>query len=41
MRRLRRLLGRAALDDEEVQMLLGIARQMTWAGAQARGRIRN
>jgi tRNA/rRNA methyltransferase len=41
MRRLRRLLGRAALDDDDVQMLLGVARQMTWAGTQARARIRN
>jgi tRNA/rRNA methyltransferase len=36
MRRLRRILGRAALDDDEVQMLLGMARQMQWAGTQAR-----
>jgi tRNA/rRNA methyltransferase len=36
MRRLRRMLGRAALDDDEVQILLGVARQMTWAGTQAR-----
>jgi tRNA/rRNA methyltransferase len=41
MRRLRRMLGRAALDEDEVQMLLGIARQMTWAGTQARTLIRN
>jgi TrmH family RNA methyltransferase len=41
MRRLRRMLGRAALDDEEVQMLLGVARQMQWAGARARGQLRN
>ena len=34
-RRVRRFLGRAALDDEEVQMLLGMARQMSWAGSQA------
>ena len=32
MRRLRRLLGRADLDDEEVQILLGLARQIAWAG---------
>ncbi len=36
MRRLRTMLGRAALDDDEVQILLGLARQMTWAGTQAR-----
>jgi TrmH family RNA methyltransferase len=36
MRRVRRLLGRAALDDDEVQILLGVARQMTWAGTLAR-----
>ncbi len=36
MRRLRRLLGRAELDDDEVQILLGVARQMTWAGTRAR-----
>lgn len=36
MRRLRRLLGRAELDDDEVQILLGMARQMTWAGTRAR-----
>jgi tRNA/rRNA methyltransferase len=36
MRRLRRMLGRAALDDDEVQILLGVARQMTWAGGLAR-----
>ena len=41
MRRLRRMLGRAALDEDEVQMLLGIARQMTWAGTQARTPFRN
>ena len=36
MRRLRRMLGRAALDDDEVQILLGVARQMRWAGTLAR-----
>ena len=36
MRKLRRTLGRAALDDDEVQMLLGIARQMAWAAATRR-----
>ena len=36
MRRLRRIIGRAALDDDEVQILLGVARQMTWAGGLAR-----
>jgi tRNA/rRNA methyltransferase len=41
MRRLRRLLGRAGLDDDEVQILLGMARQMTWAGTLARGQLRN
>lgn len=41
MRRLRAILGRAALDDEEVQMLLGVARQMTWAGTRARSPDRN
>lgn len=34
MRRLRRMLGRADLDDEEVQILLGLARQIAWAAAQ-------
>ncbi len=34
MRRLRRLLGRADLDDEEVQILLGLARQIAWAGTR-------
>ncbi len=41
MRRLRRMLGRAALDDDEVQILLGVARQMSWAGTQARRQVRN
>jgi tRNA/rRNA methyltransferase len=41
MRRLRTILGRAALDDDEVQILLGLARQMTWAGTQARRQLRN
>lgn len=41
MRRLRRMLGRAALDDDEVQILLGVARQMTWAGTLARRQLRN
>jgi len=41
MRRLRRMLGRAALDDDEVQILLGVARQMTWAGTQAQRHFRN
>jgi tRNA/rRNA methyltransferase len=41
MRRLRRMLGRAALDDDEVQILLGVARQMRWAGALARREVRN
>lgn len=41
MRRLRRMLGRAGLDDDEVQILLGVARQMTWAGTLARGTLRN
>jgi tRNA/rRNA methyltransferase len=36
MRKLRRTLGRAALDDDEVQVLLGIARQMSWAAGQRR-----
>jgi tRNA/rRNA methyltransferase len=36
MRKLRRTLGRAALDDDEVQVFLGIARQMTWAASQRR-----
>jgi TrmH family RNA methyltransferase len=35
MRSLRRMLGRAALDNREVQALLGVARQMAWA-ARAR-----
>ncbi len=41
MRRFRGMLGRAALDDDEVQILLGVARQMTWAGTQARRQLRN
>jgi TrmH family RNA methyltransferase len=41
MRRFRRMLGRAALDDEEVQMLLGVARQMQWAGTLARDQLRH
>ena len=41
MRRVRRLLGRAALDDDEVQLLLGVARQMSWAGGRARAQLRN
>ena len=36
MRRIRAILGRAALDDDEVQILLGMARQMSWAGGRAR-----
>lgn len=36
MRRFRRLLGRAAMTPEEVQMLRGVARQMLWA-AERRG----
>lgn len=36
MRRIRALFGRAALDDDEVQILLGVARQMAWAGGRAR-----
>ena len=43
MRRLRRMLGRAGLDDDEVQILLGVARQIDWAASQAglnRGRER-
>lgn len=41
MRRIRHLLGRAGLDGEEVQMLLGMARQMSWAGTRARATLRN
>jgi tRNA/rRNA methyltransferase len=41
MRRLRRILGRAALDDDDVQILLGVARQMSWAGTQARRQLGN
>jgi tRNA/rRNA methyltransferase len=42
MRRIRRIIGRAMLDDDEVQILLGMARQMTWAGSAARaGTVRN
>ncbi len=37
MRRLRRMLGRAALDDDEVQILLGVARQMSMGRARSRG----
>jgi hypothetical protein len=35
------MLGRAALDDDEVQILLGVARQMTWAGTLARAPLRS
>ena len=35
MRTLRRTLGRAALSDDEVQIFLGLARQMRWAGERA------
>jgi len=41
MRRLRGMLGRAALDDDDVQILLGVARQMSWAGTQARRQLGN
>jgi TrmH family RNA methyltransferase len=41
MRRVRRMLGRAGLDDDEVQLLLGVARQMSWAGGRARAQVRN
>jgi len=41
MRRIRRVFGRAALDDEEVQFLLGMARQMSWAGTRAHEQVRN
>lgn len=34
MRRLRRTLGRTRLSDDDVQMFLGIARQMRWAAAE-------
>lgn len=34
LRALRRALGRAALDDDEVQLLLGLARQIAWAAGQ-------
>ncbi len=36
MRKLRRTLGRAPLDDDEVQIFLGIARQMSWSATQHR-----
>lgn len=35
MRVLRRLLGRAALDPYEARVLLGLARQISWAAEQA------
>jgi TrmH family RNA methyltransferase len=35
MRALRHILGRAGLADHEVQILLGVARQMAWAGDRA------
>ncbi len=35
MRRLRRLLGRAALTSEEVKIFRGIARQSLWIAQQA------
>ena len=35
MRRLRRLLGRAAMTADEVKLLRGVARQTLWAARQA------
>lgn len=35
MRRLQRMLARAALDENEVQVLLGLARQIDWAAEHA------
>ncbi len=35
MRRLRRMLGRAGLDDDEAQILLGVARQIDWVASRA------
>ena len=35
MRSLRRILGRAALGDHDVRILLGIVRQMRWAAGRA------
>jgi tRNA/rRNA methyltransferase len=34
MRSIRRVLGRAALDDHDVQIFLGLARQISWAGSR-------
>lgn len=36
MRRLRRLIGRSNATSEEVKLLRGVARQMSWAARQAR-----
>ncbi len=41
MRRIRRMLGRVGLDDDEVQILLGMARQMSWAGSHTSSALRN
>ena len=35
MRALRRIFGRAALDDHEVRILLGLARQIAWCASRA------
>jgi TrmH family RNA methyltransferase len=35
MRALRRILGRAALDEHEVRILLGVARQIAWCASRA------
>ncbi|MDH3627457.1 MAG: RNA methyltransferase [Acidobacteriota bacterium] len=37
LRRFRRLIGRAGATDDEVQMLRGLARQISWAAGQIRG----
>ena len=35
MRRLRRLLGRAEMSPDEVQLLRGLARQILWVSGRA------
>lgn len=39
MRRFRRLLGRAAITDDEVKMLRGMARQIRWVAARSGPRL--
>jgi len=39
MRAFRRMLGRAALDEYEARVVLGLARQIDWAARQAAGQL--